>query len=71
MWEICSRSAIKALEGRSGVFIVNLEQILYINLLFTSLVLKDLFIYFHFIYSWLKITHLHKKNLCIASAVIT
>ena len=29
------------------------------------------FFYFHFIYSWLKITHLHKKNLCIASTIIT
>ena len=28
--------------------------------------------YFHVIYSWLKITHLHtQKNLCIASTVIT
>ena len=65
MWEICSRSAIKALEGRSGVFTFNLEQILYVNLLFPSLVLKDLFIYFHFIYSWLKITHLHKKKIFV------
>ena len=65
MWEICSRSAIKALEGRSGVFTFDLEQILYVNLLFPSLVLKDLFIYFHFIYSWLKITHLHKKKIFV------
>ena len=33
-------------------------HVLFICLFFVS------FIYFYFIYSWLKITHFHKKNLC-------
>ena len=47
------------LEKNANVYMI--KSIIYLFYLF----------YFYFIYSWLKITHLHKKNLCIASTVIT
>ena len=47
------------LEKNANVYMI--KSIIYLFYLF----------YFCFIYSWLKITHLHKKNLCIASTVTT
>ena len=52
-------------EEKNILFILRLKRILYglYNLFY--------FMYCHFIYNLLKITHLQKKNLCINSTVIT